>query len=55
MKQRYEIRDNESPRARGQRFSSEERARREFAHAVGVVGRWSLVDRLTGEGLDTNT
>lgn len=55
MKLRYELRDSQNPGWKPQRFTSEDRARRELAAAVGVVGRWVLVDRLTGEVLDTNT
>lgn len=45
MKQRYEIKDAHHPEWRGMRFSSEDRARRELAQAVGEPGRWVLYDR----------
>jgi hypothetical protein len=50
---RYEIRDNNNPSWRGQRFTSENRARRELSLAVGDPGRWSLVDRVTRKVLVT--
>jgi hypothetical protein len=49
MKLRYEIRDSHNPTWRGQRFTSEDRARRELGQAVGEPMRWHLVDRSTGE------
>lgn len=48
MKLRYEIRDTKAG-GRGQRFTSEDRARKELAQAVGEPGRWILFDRLTKE------
>ncbi len=42
---RYEIRDSHNPDFRGQRFSSLDRAEREFSQAVGEPGRWELWDR----------
>ena len=53
MTGRYEIRDNDHPDWRGQRFTSEERARAILADAVGRPGRWSLVDRATREVIAT--
>lgn len=52
MSKRYEIRDSHHPRERGQRFTSEDRARRELAHAVGSPDRFELIDRETGAVLD---
>ena len=54
MKQRWEIVDGHNPTWRGQRFSSLDRARRELALAVGVAGRWSIVDRATGAVVEHN-
>lgn len=51
---RYEIRDTHNPQWRGQRFSTEERARRELGHAY-PPGRWELVDRTTGDVLAVST
>lgn len=48
-RQRYEIQDATHPEWRGQRFTSEDRARRELAQCVGSIGRWILVDRETGQ------
>lgn len=42
----YEIRDRENPRAKGMRFSTLERAKRELAHAV-PADRWFIYDRET--------
>jgi hypothetical protein len=53
MTGRYEIRDMEHPTWRGQRFTSEARARAELAHAVGRPGRWALIDRVTGKPIAT--
>lgn len=53
MSLRYEIRDNEHPTWKGSRYSSEDRARRELAQAVGDPGRWSLIDRQTKQVLAT--
>ncbi len=48
-RQRYEIRDTTRPEWRGQRFTNEDRARRELAQCVGDPGRWILIDRETGQ------
>lgn len=42
---RYEIKDTHNPTWKGQRFTSLDRAEREFAHTVGEPGRWELWDR----------
>lgn len=54
VKLRYEIRDTHNPQWRGQRFSTEDRARRELGHAY-PPGRWELIDRTTGEVLAVST
>lgn len=48
MKGRFEIRDNEHPKERGQRFTSLVRAERELAHAVPKA-RFAIFDRETGK------
>ena len=55
MALRYEIRDTKNPRARGQRFSTEKRARQEMSQIYGAPrGRYQLIDRETKRVLTVN-
>lgn len=48
MSRRYEIKDAQNPKARGQRFDNLPNAILELSRAVGEPGRWLIVDRETG-------
>lgn len=50
MTGRYEIRDNQNPKARGYRFTKLERAQRELTHAV-PASRWFIFDRQTKQAI----
>ena len=49
MAAKWEIKDTESPGARGMRFNSWPHAVRELKACVGAKGRFVLVDRTTKE------
>ena len=53
MVKRYELRDNNHVDWPGMRFTTIERAKREFRNAVGNPGRWSLIDRETKQVIAT--
>lgn len=50
----YELRDSNYPHWRGSRFGTLERALKALGEAIGPKGRWSVVDRATGETVATN-